>query len=189
MACNTTLAQGTASGPFTIHVVDPGPIALIGDPTSPIPIDLDPLGPPWTKSIEDSNGAVTSPGTMDMVEYIQNVGTEPWLDWHEHILSPPFGLPQSTWASVTGLSINGFPISFNATGLGTPNLWLDTFSQPVLPGDILLVEKKINVDPTTVASGRPLLRVQEYPTPEPASASLLATLGLGVLSRVRKAAS
>ncbi len=178
VVCGTALAQGTATGPATGHIVDPGPIVVIGDPVSPIPIDLDTLGPPWTKGISDPNGAVTAPGTMDMVEYILNVGTEPWLDWHEHILQPPAGLPQSTWASVTGLFINGNPITFTSTGLGTPNLWMENFSQPVLPGDILLIEKKVNVFPTTVGSGGPLMRIEEYPTPEPASAALM---GLGSL--------
>lgn len=179
MMCTSALAQGTATGPGTSHIVDPGPIVVIGDPTAPIPIDLDITGPPWNKGISDPKGEIIAPGSMDMIEYIQNVGTEPWYDWHEHILAPPAGLPQSNWVDVIGLFVNGTAIGYTATGLGTPILDLDNFSQPVLPGDILLIEKRVEVFPSTTGSGGPLLRIHEYPTPEPAS---LALLGIGALS-------
>ncbi len=172
--CNTALAQGTATGPITSHIVDPGPIVVIGDLTSPIPIDLDPLGQPWTKNISDPNGNIISGGPLDLNETIINVGTEPWLDWHEHILPDATGIVPGLWTSVI-MTVNGNPITFNAVGLGTPNLWLDTFSQPVLPGDVLNVRKIIDATP-----GPALLqmRIEEYPTPEPASAALM---GLGSL--------
>ncbi len=187
MMCNNTLAQGTATGPFTSHFVDPGPIVLIGDPASPIPIDLDPTGPPWFKSITDPSGVITAPSLLTMIETIQNVGTEPWLDWHEHILPNAAGVTSpSTWFSVK-LSINGNPIGFNSIGLGTGDLWLDTFSQPVLPGDILVVEKEVEAFPLPPGSTGPILRIAEYPTPEPASLALLSLGSLSVLGR-RKAA-
>ncbi len=176
---NTAFAQGTATGPFTGHTVDPGPIVLIGDPASPIPIDLDPLGSPWLKSITDPSGVVTNPAgeLLVMIETIQNVGTEPWLDWHEHILPNAAGVSSSTWFSVK-LSINGSLIGFTPTGLGTADLWLDNFSLPVLPGDVLVIEKEVEVFPLLPGTAGPILRIQEYPTPEPASAALM---GLGSL--------
>ncbi len=172
-------AQGTATGPATGHEVVPGPNVFIGDITAPIEIDLDPIGPPWTKGIFDPNGFVAAPGLLKMTETILNVGDEPWTDWHEIILDPPAGLPQSNWAAVGGLSVNGSAITFDMTGLGTPTLDLFNFSSPVLPGDILVIEKFAEVYPT---SG-PMLRIEEYPTPEPASAALI---GLGSLMLVRR---
>ena len=182
--CNTALAQGTATGPFTSHIVTPGPEVLIGDPANPMPIDLDPTGAPWTKSIIDPNGLITAGGgLLDIVETIQNVGTEPWLDWHEHIEPALPGITTSIWLSVN-LSINGNPIGFNALGVGTPDLWLDTFSQPVLPGDILVVQKVADVPGFgTVIPAGPFLRISEYPTPEPVSAALLGLGSLLVLGR------
>lgn len=176
-------AQGTATGPFTSHIVDPGPIVLIGDPASPIPIDLDPTGPPWFKSITDPNAVITVPTLLTMIETIENVGTEPWYDWHEHILPNAAGVSSpSTWVSVK-LSVNGVPIGFSSGGLGTGDLWVDSFSQPVLPGDVLVVEKEVEAFPLTSGTSGPILRIQEYPTPEPASLALLGVSTVLVLGK------
>jgi len=181
--CNTALAQGTATGPITSHIVDPGPIVLIGDPTNPIPIDLDPFGQPWTKNISDSNGNIISGGPLSLDETIINVGNEPWFDWHEHILPDATGAVPGKWITVT-MAINGSSILFNAVGLGTSDLWLDTFSQPVLPGDVLNIRKVIDVTPGPALVQ---LSIQEYPTPEPASAALIGLGALGLLGKRRSA--
>ncbi len=188
MMCNTALAQGTATGMFTSHFVDPGPVVLIGDAISPIPIDLDPTGAPWSKSITDPGGVITNPAgeLLTMIETILNVGTEPWLDWHEQILPNATGVSSSSWISVK-LSINGTPIGFSDMGLGTGNLWLDTFSQPVLPGDILEIIKEVEVFPLSPGSTGPILRIQEYPTPEPASAALIGIGSLVLFGKRRSA--
>ncbi len=182
--CNSTLAQGTATGPITNHIVDPGPVVVIGDPVSPIPIDLDPLGQPWIKNISDPNGNIISGGLLDLNETIINVGNEPWFDWHEHILPDATGIVPGVWTFVD-MTINGNPITFNAVGLNTPDLWLDTFSQPVFPGDVLNIRKIIDATP-----GPALLqmRIAEYPTPEPASAALIGIGSLILMAR-RKATS
>jgi hypothetical protein len=177
MTSSVTFAQGTATGPITVHDVEPGPIVHIGDAINPIPIDLDPLGPPWNKSIRDPKGYVVGVTMVDIVETILNVGTEPWGDWHENLLLPPFGLPPSTWQNVVGLWVNGNPIGFSAMGLGTQGLWLNGFSQPVLSGDILTIHKQVLADGSVDANGGPLIRMQEYPTPavpEPGTLLLLA---------------
>ncbi len=182
--CSAAFAQGTATGPVTTHTVDNGPIVLIGDPTNPFSIDLDPNGPPWTKNIIDPNLLMINGGILDIVETIINVGTEPWLDWHEHILPDATGVVPGIWVNVN-MSINGNPIGFNAVGLNTANLWLDTFTQQVLPGDILEIHKQLDASPTPALF---TLRIEEYPTPEPASAALLGIGSLLVLAR-RRAAS
>ena len=183
LTTQSAFAQGTATGPGTSHIVEPGLNVYIGDLVSPIPIDLDPFGPPWNKGIADPNGEITAPGALKMHETILNVGDEPWTDWHEIILDPPFGLPQSNWIGVSDLLINGTSIGFSVTGIGTPEIDLFNFSQPVLPGDILQIEKQIEVYPTTTPSGGPLLRILEYPTPEPASAALIGMGSLLILRR------
>ncbi len=184
--CNTALAQGTATGPFTSHIVDTGPIVLIGDPASPIPIDLDPFGAPWSKSITDPGAVITVPSLLTMIETIENVGTEPWLDWHEHILPNAAGVSSSTWFSVK-LSINGSLIGFTPTGLGTADLWLDNFTLPVLPGDVLEITKEVEVFPLTPGTAGPILRIQEFPTPEPASLALFGLSSLLILGKRKEA--
>ena len=179
MMCNTALAQGTATGPITFHTVDPGPLVVIGNPANPFPIDLDPVGPPWIKNISDPNGNINNGGTLNLNETIINVGNEPWYDWHEHILPDATGAVPGAWTSVL-MTVNGNPVVLNATGLNTPNLTLDNFSQPVLPGDILNIRKTIDVFISPV----PLqMQIVEYPTPEPASAALLGLGSLAVLRR------
>lgn len=180
--CGTTFAQGTATGPNTSHNVDPGLIVEVGTPINPIPIDLDPLGPPWTKTINDPNLLLLNGGPLDLNESIINVGTEPWYDWHEHILPDATGAVPGLWSSVQ-MAVNGNPIGFNVIGLGTADLWLDTFSQPILPGDVLNVRKIIDVFPGIPGAFQQPIVIQEYPTPEPASLALLSLGSLAVLGR------
>lgn len=182
MFSSSAWAQGTATGPNTFHNVDPGPGVLIGTPNNPIPIDLDPLGPPWTKTISDPNFLTLNGGPLNLNESIVNVGTEPWYDWHEHILSDATGAFPGFWSSVQ-MAVNGNPITFNTIGIGTPDLWLDTFSQPVLPGDILNIRKIIDLKPGIPGVPNQPIVIQEYPTPEPASAALI---GFGAVALMNK---
>ena len=179
-------AQGVSTPLFTIHSVSPGPTVFIGNSASPIPVDLDPTGPPWNKSIGDPNQNVTGIATIDIIETLVNVGTEVWTDWHEFMLPPPVGLVPPFWTNVVGLTVNGNPISFTATGLGTGSLDLFNFSQPVLPGDIFGIHKQALVDGSIVANGA-FLRIQEYPNgvPEPTSLALFAMGGL-MYARMRR---
>ncbi|MDZ4656830.1 MAG: PEP-CTERM sorting domain-containing protein [Bythopirellula sp.] len=167
-------AQGVAGVVVTSHIVDPGPQIFIGNSAMPIPIDLDPNGGSWFKNVGDPQINVPGPAIVDMFETIQNVGTEAWGDWHEFLFPAPAGLAPHTWTNVVSLAVNGSPIGFTATGLGTQTLDLFNFSQPVMPGDIFSIHKQLNVNGTALVSGA-FLRIAEYPTPavpEPASLSL-----------------
>jgi hypothetical protein len=82
------------------------------------------------------------------------------------------------------MTINGNPVVLNASGLGTPNLTLNNFSQPVLPGDIMNIRKTINVFVSPVPLN---MQIAEYPTPEPASFALLGLGSLAVLRRRKEA--
>lgn len=180
-------AQGVAGGLVTNHIVQPGPQVIIGTPANPIPIDLDPNGSPWFKNIGDPNSNAPGASIVDMFETIINVGTEPWGDWHEFLFPAPAGLPPHTWTGVVGLTVNGNPIGFTATGLGTQTLDLFNFSQPVLPGDIFGIHKQVSVAGSAGVSGA-FLRMQEYPTPwipEPTSFALV-TVSLALLAVSRR---
>jgi hypothetical protein len=179
-------AQGVSSPLFTIHSVSPGPTVFIGDAANPIAVDLDPTGLPWNKSIGDPNQNVSGIATIDIIETLLNAGTETWTDWHELMLPPPVGLAPPVWTNVVGLSVNGNPITFTATGLGTGSLDLFNFSQSVLPGDVFGIHKQALVDGSIIANG-PFLRIQEYPTtvPEPTSLALLA-LGACMIAQLRR---
>lgn len=181
-------AQGVSTPTFTIHNVSPGPVVFIGNSASPIPVDLDPTGGPWNKSIGDPNQNVVGIATIDIVETLVNAGTEVWTDWHEVMLPPPVGLVPPKWTSVVSLSVNGNPITYTATGLGTGSLDLFNFSQPVLPGSIFGIHKQALVDGSIVANGA-FLRLQEYPTtvPEPTCLALfaMATLTTAQMGRRR----
>lgn len=186
---NGTNAQGTATGPSTSHSVDPtNPseiwIGGINDPIygpDPYPIDLDPTGPPWTKDVLDTPDGTVVSGTITIYETIQNVGTEPWDDWHEIAFSG--GTLGGVWDSVLDLRVNGSSIAYTATITGGGStLTLDNFSQPVLPGDVFEIDKTLTLIGTSAGNGGLLFRIAEYPTtniPEPAS-GVLILLGLGL---------
>jgi hypothetical protein len=184
--CQSVSAQGVAGGLVTNHILQPGPQVIIGTPATPIPIDLDPTGPAWFKNVGDPQFNAPGPSIVTLIETIQNVGTEAWGDWHEHLFPAPAGLPPHFWTNVVGLSVNGNPIGFTANGLGGQTLDLFNFSQPVQPGDIFTIQKQLQVAGTAGVSGA-FLRIQQWPTPavpEP-SAIVLALGGLaaGLLRR------
>jgi hypothetical protein len=187
-ACDITFAQGVAGVVVTNHIVDPGPQIVIGSAATPIPIDLDPNGLPWFKNVGDPQFNVPGPATVDLFETMVNAGTEAWGDWHEHLLPAPVGLAPHTWTSVVSLSVNGNPIGFTATGLGTQTLNLFNFSQPVLPGDVFSIHKQLNVNGTALVSGA-FLRLEQYPTPavpEPGSMVLVAISSIAMLTLRRR---
>ena len=185
MLCSgSALAQGTAAGPTTQHEVDVqnnlayagGPNDTINGP-SPYPIDLDPSGQPWTKEIVTPPTTGYTGGLFDMFESIKNAGTETWHDWHEDLTSGALGVGWNS-AGVVSAKVNGSPITFNQTFI-LSNLNIDSFSQPVLPGDTLELHKQITIFTDNVAGpGEIIFTIEQFPTPEPASAAMLAVLAM-----------
>lgn len=186
----SALAQGTATGPSTFHYADPGGFVYIGgtgdtvNGPAPYPIDLDVSGPPWRKAILSDPVAGFGAGNLTFIETIQNIGTEPWYDWHEEVLPVAVG---AAWLGVNSLSVNGSPITFNQTITGS-NLTIDGFSQPVLPGEVMVIEKELLTTANLVGPDQKLVDVLEYPTPEPGSAVLMGMGALLVLRRFRRLA-
>ena len=107
-------AQGTATAPSTAHTIDSSTdIVWIGGPNDPTngpapqPIDLDPSGGPWRKTINAGSGGYAAE-VIQMRETILNVGTEPWTDWHEQLFGVgPFAM---VWAGVSDVRIDGTSI-------------------------------------------------------------------------------
>lgn len=175
------LGQGTATAPSTVHLIDGDTnIVWIGGPNdsvngpAPIPIDLDVNGLPWRKGlVSDADGF--DGGSILIRETIFNSGTEPWTDWHE--IDAGIGSHGTTWGDVSEVRINGTSITFNATVTPT-TIDLDTFSMPVLPGDVLQIEKRLQVlTDNVVGPGVLVASLLEYPTttvPEPGSVLLTA---------------
>jgi len=189
MVATTAMAQGTASAPSTVHIADNSGVAYFGGPLdlvngpAPFPIDLDPTGAPWRKTIKsDPLTGFTGTGSFTMIETIQNVGTEPWYDWHEDLLNN--GQLGVVWDAVTQVTVNGNPITFNEVLVGN-SLSIDTFSQPVLPGDIFVIEKDLRTTSKVIAPDTTLFQVLEYPTPEPASAALLGIGSIVLMGKRR----
>ncbi|MEZ6190501.1 MAG: PEP-CTERM sorting domain-containing protein [Phycisphaerales bacterium] len=180
------LAQGTATSPSTVHVLASdgniyvgGPNDLINGP-APYPIDLDITGGPWRKQMKtDPLAGGGAPGKL--IETIQNVGTESWYDWHETFIS---GGIFGNWSAMDSVLINGTPITFDQAISGT-TLTIDNFSQPVLPGDVLTLTKSMITTDNVIGPDQVLFTVLEYPTPEPASAALLALGASACLVRKR----
>lgn len=187
---SAVMAQGTATSPSTEHIADSagsvvhagGPLDTVNGP-GPYPIDLDPTGGPWRKTINsDLVAGYIGTGNMTMIETVQNVGTESWFDWHEILLNN--GQLGVAWDSVISLTVNGSPITFNETIIGN-DLTVDGFSQPVLPGDVFVIEKTLITTSNVVGPGQTLFQVLEYPTPEPASAALLGLGSVALLGKRR----
>ena len=191
----TVFAQGTATSPSTVHTIDPSTqISWIGGPNDgingpgPIPIDLDVTGGPWRKAIIADPLAGYAGGNLAFRETIQNVGTEPWTDWHEILLNN--GSHFGGWGSVTDIRVNGLSISFTATYSSGNVLDLDNFSQPVLPGDILEIDKELGPLPDLfVGPGTTVNNLLQWPTtvPEPTSlAFVFCSTLIGLSGRRRK---
>ncbi|MEM9295393.1 MAG: PEP-CTERM sorting domain-containing protein [Planctomycetota bacterium] len=182
-------AQGTATSPSTSHVALPPMTAYAGGPNdfvngpSAFPIDLDPSGGPWRKTISsDPVSSFIGPGTFLLVETIVNTGAEAWGGWEEQVFSAGLGVGWDTTVSVT---VNGSPITFTESISGGA-LLLDNFSPPVFPGDVLEIQKNLFTTANIVGPNQPLFGVVEYPiaVPEPATAALLG--GALLLARRRR---
>ena len=154
----------------------------ISDPATggPIPVVLDPLGPPWRKVL-DLGPLVAVPGQPFTVhELLQVAGNLPWTDWHEQFLTPDF-----KWIPTANLLVNGIqPVGLGISPLPAPVINF-TWPNPAGPGSIVDISKTfMYTGPAgTVFQGKIL--VQEFPTPEPATLVLLCAGGFGLLRRLR----
>lgn len=159
-----------------------GPPWVVGTPTGPIPVSLNPAGPAWSKNFTGPNGgpfvqpALGAP--LPVRETLLVIGNLPWTDWHEDVMGiDASGAPDPGWSWANPvLLVNGLPAPGLTTSLSGGNL--SFFFNPVAPGSIVTIQKDLvyNGIPGTAFIGT--LAIHEYPTPEPATMGLL---GIGSL--------
>ncbi len=164
---------------------------------------------PWEKRLVGPAPNTFSGDRLDIVEIINNVGTDVWTDWHEKVLStttintpddPGFLFDRNTinvyrnnvlLAEGLDYALQGDP--FFGGGNGGHYRAIDIFfssGSTILPGDQLRIEKQIFEvfgDGNVWQQGEQAI-IAQYPTiPEP-SAIVLAGLGaLACLSGRRRA--
>jgi len=192
------MAVGLSAGPaFGEIIVQEDPIMLwdLGRITAGIGDEL--LKELIFKEDKDDDGIVGSADVaiylasapMELKEQIEiGPGSPPWTDWHEEILTPNW-----KWGSV----------NFSAPGLTglTSNVGgnvADFFFDALYPGTVIDIRKEMWYTGTNPQQdlfpsfggppqpGAVKIMVLEYPTPEPATMSMLAFGALAVLRRRRR---
>lgn len=166
----------------------------IGSANNGVGVSLDPTAGPWIKTLLGINGGpvnaddtgYTNPNSYQLVENLVIGGNLPWTDFHEIVLTPGWNigaLITANGAPVPGLNVD-LTYTNGSTTLGSVTMTFD----PLLPGTQLLLRKQLIWvgDPNVIGnlfSG--IVKVAQYPTPEPATVVLLAA-ALGLVATARR---
>ena len=170
-----------SSLPTTFPIFPPDHFDIFDPATGgPIPVVLDPQGSPWIKNL-DLGPIVAVPGQPFTIhEVLQVAGNLPWTDWHEQFLTPDFA-----WLPPASLTVNGAPPpSLVISPLG-PNIDFTWANNPTPPGGIIDIFKTFTYTGPAGTAFQGVIRVAEFPTPEPGSLGLLSVAGLLALRRRR----
>ena len=166
----------------------------------------------WHKELVGPGSSANSGDRRDIVETITNVGSQPWTDWHERVVSTTdidtTGDPNDPGFLFDNDSLhvyrNNVLLTLGADYLVAPEIWtfgpmgnpghwsaFDIFFQPgstILPGDVLKIEKQIFEVFGDANPWRPneIAVIAQYPTiPEPAT-WILASAGVMACSTRRR---
>jgi len=186
------MAQGVGnigSLPTQFETTNPPNGWVVADPAgNPIPVELDPTGPVWSKSFTGPNGGPFAQPAfgppLSVMEVLTVSGNLPWTDWHEDVVGiDASGTLDPGWVWTNPfVLVNGVPAAgLTVNGVGTSSL--DFYFNPIAPGSLVQIRKALvyNGLPGTTFIGT--LAIHEYPTPEPAT---LGLAGLGSLLFLRR---
>lgn len=169
-----------------------GPNDLVNGP-GPISVSLDPNGPVWRKTLFPAPGGIIPPGQYFLHELITitpNAAAPrpmPWTDWHEQWVTPGVAWT-SGGISLAGQTTNPLPGLMTMIDPTGNSIWF-TFDPlfPALPGTppltIEIWKQFVVTGPNGIAG--PLV-LNEFPTPAPGGAALLALAGLASAVRRRR---
>ena len=151
----------------------------------------DPNGPAWIKNLTNPNGGniIAQPGQIfTLQESLFIAGTLPWSDWHEQILTPGWDWAPPAVFLANGSVAPGLTISHTPPGPGIGGT-IDFYFSSLPPGTKVDIRKQLQY--LGGATGAPfdgIVKIAEFPTPEPAAIALLALGSLVVRRRRRRTA-
>ncbi len=170
--------------------VFPGDPAVGGWFIGQYPVERDPNGPAWIKNLTNPNGGniIAQPGQMFTVqESLIISGSLPWSDWHEQILTPGWDWAPPAVLLANGAVAPGLTIS-HTPGSPTSGGAIDFYFNSLPVGTKVDIRKQLQY--LGGATGAPfdgIVRIAEYPTPEPAALGLMLLGSLALWRRRRHA--
>lgn len=148
----------------------------------------DPNGPKWHKTlVGDPTGApvTAQPGQIfSLSESLFIEGNLPWMDWHEEIVTPGWSWVDPVVFLANGNAPSGLSVT-NIPGTAAQGGAIHFDFDPLFPGTKIDIRKYLRYDGPAGALFVGHIVIDQYPTPEPASAGLLG-LGSVVLLRRRR---
>jgi hypothetical protein len=169
----------------------------IGAVDNRIGVTLDPTAGPWIKNLLGPNGGnvsaddtgFTAPSSYALDEHLVIGGQLSWTDWHEDVLTPGWNI--GALISANGGPVHGLVVDLTDTNWPTTGGTVSMTFDPLPPGTRIDLKKTLSWvgDPKVIGNlFNGVIRIAEYPTPEPGSAVLFGLGIVGLLLLRRKLA-